>query len=62
MSAKRKFWIIGIALAGIGVALARLVSSRFDQPVLQLVMYGLGILFAFAGLGVMMYAMKRDLK
>jgi protein-S-isoprenylcysteine O-methyltransferase Ste14 len=59
MSDKRKFWLIGLALAGIGVVLARVVSLQFDQPGLKVTLYIAGVLLAFAGLGVIMYAMRK---
>ncbi len=62
MSAKRKFWLAGLVLAGIGVVLARVVSQRLDQPLPKLVMFGLGSILAFAGLGVIMFGIRKNLK
>ncbi|MDO8569099.1 MAG: hypothetical protein Q7R57_10375 [Dehalococcoidales bacterium] len=62
MSSKRKFWLAGIVLAGAGVVLARVVSSRFNQPLVEVVLYGVGILLALAGLGIIMYAIKKGLE
>ncbi len=60
MSAKRKFWLAGLVLAGIGAVLARVISQQYEQPGLRLTLYGLGALLAFAGLGVIMYAMRKN--
>ena len=62
MSAKRRFWLAGLVLAGIGVVLARVASQQFDQAVPRLATYGLGTLLAFAGLGVIMYGISKSLK
>ncbi|MDD5082154.1 MAG: hypothetical protein PHU08_02150 [Dehalococcoidales bacterium] len=59
MSASRKFWIIGLALAGTGVVLVRLVSPALDEAVPRLVVYFLGITVALAGLGVIMYGIRK---
>lgn len=60
MTIKNKFWLAGLLLAALGVAIARLVSPYFTQPVAVLVLYGVGILLAFAGLGLIMYGMKKN--
>ena len=59
--AGKKYWLIGIILAVIGVVLARVVSQRFDQPVLQLVLYAVGIVLALGGAGVIMYGIRKGL-
>ncbi len=59
MSAKRKYWIAGLVVAGIGVVMARVVSQQFDQPGVKLAIYGAGIVVAFAGVAIIMCAMKK---
>jgi hypothetical protein len=59
MNAKRKSWVVGLALAGTGVALARLVSQQFDEPGIKLATYITGTILAFAGLGIIMYSISK---
>lgn len=60
MSAKKKFWIIGLVLAAVGVVLVRVVAGLYTQAVIKLVIYGLGVLLALGGLGVIMFAMRKE--
>ncbi len=60
MSAKKKFWLVGLVLAAIGILLVRVVSKQYDEPVLQLVLYAAGALLAFAGLGFIMYGIRKS--
>ncbi len=62
MSAKRRFWLVGGVVAGIGVVLARVVAERYGEPLVKLAIFGVGTLLAFAGLGVIMYAIKKTPK
>lgn len=60
MSTKLKLWIAGIVLAGIGIVLARVVAMMFEQTIwLQLSMYFLGVLLGIAGLGVILYGIRK---
>jgi hypothetical protein len=59
MNGKRKFWIIGIALAAAGILVARVGSNQVDGTTQKLVLYIAGSVIAFAGLGVIMFGMKR---
>jgi hypothetical protein len=58
----RRYWLIGIILAAIGVVLARVVSQRFDQPTVQLALYAIGIVLALGGVGVIMYGIRKGLQ
>lgn len=58
MSNKLKLWAIGILLAAIGIVLARVVAPTFESWT-QLGIYIAGIIVALAGLGIIMYSMKR---
>lgn len=60
MSAKRKFWLVGLALVAIGVVLARVVFKLYDQNVLKLAIYGSGIILAIIGLGIIMYGIRKS--
>ncbi len=62
MSAKRKFWLAGLVLAGIGVVLARVVAERYVEPIPKLALFGAGTLLAFAGLALIMVGIKKGLK
>jgi VIT1/CCC1 family predicted Fe2+/Mn2+ transporter len=59
MSAKKKFWLAGLALAIIGVLLARVISRHYDQAAFQLVMFAVGTLLALAGLGLIMLGIRK---
>jgi len=59
MSAKRRFWLIGLVLVAIGVVLARVVGKQYDQAAMQLAMYAVGTLLAIAGLGFIMYGIGK---
>jgi FtsH-binding integral membrane protein len=62
MTAKRKFWLAGLTLAIIGVVLARVVSSYFEHPVIKVALYGVGIILAFSGIGLIMFGIRKNLK
>ena len=59
MGAKRKFWIIGIALAIIGLVVGRVVSRLFGSAELQAAIYIVGVILALGGLGVIMYGIRK---
>ncbi len=56
---RKKFWIIGVVLAAAGVILARVVARLFNQPVAQLALFGAGVVIALAGVGLVMYGIKK---
>lgn len=58
MSTKLKSWIAGIALAIIGIVIAKVLASMFEPSWLQLAMYFVGVILAIAGLGVILYGMR----
>lgn len=60
MSAKRKFWLVGLALVAIGVVLARVVSKLYVPAELQLAVYILGVILALVGLGALMYGIRKS--
>ncbi len=62
MSTRRRFWLVGLVVAGIGVLLARVVAERYGEPLVKLAIFGAGTILAFAGLGVIMYAIKKTPK
>jgi len=62
MKTKKKYWLSGVTLAVIGVVLARVIARQFDQPNLQLILYALGAIIALAGIGVIMYGIRKGLK
>lgn len=54
-----KFWIAGIAVAGIGVLLARVIPSLLTQPALKLASYLIGVALALTGLAILIVGMNR---
>ncbi len=55
-----KFWILGIFLAAVGVALARVVSPRLaGQALIQLILFFVGVLIAMGGLGVILVGLRK---
>jgi hypothetical protein len=61
MSAKIKFWIVGVIVAAIGVVIARLISPAYsDQPIIQLVLFLAGVVIAMAGLGIILIGIKKS--
>ena len=60
MKSIRAHWVVGIILAAVGVILARVVSGRFaDQAGIQLALFFGGVTLALAGLGVILFGMRR---
>ncbi|MDP2916457.1 MAG: hypothetical protein Q8O16_00845 [Dehalococcoidia bacterium] len=59
MSKKLKLWVAGIALAIIGIVLARVIAATIESLWLQLVMYFLGVILSIAGLGVILYGIRK---
>jgi hypothetical protein len=60
MSAKAKFWLIGLIVATIGVILARVISPLyFDQSVLQISIFLAGVVAAMAGLGLILFGLRK---
>ncbi len=62
MSAKAKFWLAGLLLAAIGVVMARVVAQQYSDPVVKLVIFGVGTILAIGGLAVIMVGINRGLK
>jgi hypothetical protein len=60
VKANLRYWIVGVGLAAVGVILARVVSGRFaDQVGIQLALFFGGVTLALAGLGVILFGMRR---
>ena len=60
MSRKARFWSIGIVVIIIGLILARVIAPGYaDQGLLQLVFYLAGVVFAMAGLGVILFGIRK---
>ena len=60
MSTKVKLWTVGIALAVIGVVMARIISSRFaGEAVFQLAIYLTGVILAIAGLVIILAGIRK---
>ncbi len=62
MSAKRKLWLAGLVVAAIGVVLVRVVAPRYEPPELKVAVFGLGVIIAIAGLGIIMYGLRKSAK
>ena len=63
MSAKTKFWIVGLVVAAAGVIMAKLISPQFtDQPGWQLGLFMAGVVVAMACLGLIMAGARRNNK
>ena len=61
MSAKVKFWIVGLVLAATGVVMAKLIAPGFpDHPGLQIGLFAGGVLIAMAGLGMIMVGARKQ--
>ncbi|MFC1910165.1 hypothetical protein ACFLXC_02580 [Chloroflexota bacterium] len=59
MSDKRKYWIIGLLIAVIGVVLVRVVSGMYEDIVIKMSIYAVGVIIAFAGLAIILRGMKK---
>ncbi|MBI4267970.1 MAG: hypothetical protein HY662_04210 [Chloroflexi bacterium] len=59
MRTKYKFWLFGLLLAAIGILLARVMVNSFEPVAVRLTVYLLGVTLALAGLGVIMYGMRK---
>ena len=58
----KRYWIAGIALASLGVLLARLSPHFLTQPAYKLAAYAGGVTLALAGLGVLIMGIGRKAK
>jgi hypothetical protein len=60
MSRKLKYWTVGIAVAAIGLVLARVISPLYaDRAVVQLVLFLSGAVIAMAGLGIILVGLRK---
>jgi hypothetical protein len=60
MSTKSKFWLTGIVVAAIGLVLARVISPMYsDQSVLQISIFLAGVVAAMAGLGLILFGLRK---
>jgi hypothetical protein len=59
MSAKRKFWSIGILLAVAGLIIARLLPRQMGSAEMQFVLYIVGAVIALGGLGIILSSFKK---
>jgi len=63
MNTINKHWIAGLALAAAGIVTARVISPRFDtDPVIQMVIFIIGVTLALAGMVVIMMGMRKHTK
>jgi hypothetical protein len=56
---KIKYWLIGILTAGTGLLLVRVMPRFITQPVLQLVVYLVGVALALAGLIIIVFGISK---
>jgi hypothetical protein len=62
MNAKLKFWKAGVIAAAIGLVLARIVSGLYaDRVVIQLAIFLTGVAVAMAGLGIILFGIRKKL-
>ncbi len=60
MSTKIKYWIAGIAVAIVGLVLARVISPMYpNQAIVQLSIFLVGVIIAMAGLGIILVGMRK---
>lgn len=59
MSANKRFWFTGIALAVVGVVLVRVVSAMYTAVAPKMAIYIVGIVIAFAGLAIIMQNFRK---
>jgi hypothetical protein len=60
VKANLRYWIVGLCLSAAGVILARLLSARFaGQAGIQLALFFSGVILALAGLGIILFGMRR---
>ncbi len=61
MKTRLKFWVAGAVVIIIGLVLARFLAGTYsDQPVIQLVIYLIGVVMALAGLGIILVGLRRS--